>query len=130
VQCTFSMTDNQQTPAYLQRGELRVGDLATLFSEMNDLVKLWKAKKAEALEDDENVDFPKAEATKVLTKISEMQTVHLMLLRAEEAFYEKIVFGTNVTAVDYDVVRTQIGSALDRIRAATDAEEVCDAVDG
>jgi len=28
------MTDNQQTPAYLQRGELRVGDLATLFSEM------------------------------------------------------------------------------------------------
>lgn len=121
VLCTFSMTDTEQTPSYLDRSEARIADLAALFSGMNDLVKDWKA----------SVPTPsKADAAKIILKLGEMQTIHLMLLRAEEAFYEKIVHGTDVTEVDYDDVRDHIGRALDRIRIATRAEGVSEPTDG
>lgn len=49
-------------------------------------------------------------------KLSELETLHTSLSKAEEAFHEKCRANGSVAKPDYDAIRDQIGSALDRIR--------------
>ena len=53
----------------------------------------------------------------VLRKIAELQSAHLKVLEKEEAFHDKLRAQAAET-IDYDLIRADIGRALDRIRAA------------
>jgi hypothetical protein len=52
----------------------------------------------------------------VLTKLNELHAVHLKVLIAEDAFHAKLGKTTDDDAIDFDAIRTEIGSQLDRIR--------------
>ena len=52
-------------------------------------------------------------------KLGELQTAHLKLIAAEEAFDAE--FGADERA-DFDGIRREIGRRLDRLRAGLDAE--------
>ncbi|SEW04178.1 hypothetical protein SAMN04488515_0781 [Cognatiyoonia koreensis] len=54
----------------------------------------------------------------LMAKLSELQTVHVVLIKAEEAFHEKTGNPLADDAVDIADIRDQIGRALDSIRAA------------
>ncbi|WP_458790278.1 hypothetical protein [Yoonia sp. MH D7] len=56
------------------------------------------------------------------SKISELQSVHTSLIKAEEAFHEKFSNKDAASGLDYDVLRDEIGRQLDRIRAALGSE--------
>ncbi|MEM9786612.1 MAG: hypothetical protein AAF801_08925 [Pseudomonadota bacterium] len=58
----------------------------------------------------------------VLSKLNELESVHLKLLHAEEAFDAKQRERDGTAEVDFDRVRAEIGRALDRIRKALAAE--------
>lgn len=58
----------------------------------------------------------------VLAKMSELESVHLKLLHAEEAFHAKQKESDRTDQIDFGAIRSEIGSALDRIRKALAAE--------
>jgi len=58
-------------------------------------------------------DTPKPQ----VKKLEELQTLQVTIMKAEEAFNEKFQ-PDNREDIDYDVLRDQIGRALDRIRVA------------
>lgn len=60
----------------------------------------------------------------VMMKMSELQSAHMAILKAEEAFYDKCESANDVDEIDFDAIRSEIGSHLDRIRAAIKAESV------
>jgi len=57
----------------------------------------------------------------LLTKLSELQSAHLKVLAAEEAFHAQQQANQSDADIDYDALRADIGSQLDRLRAATRA---------
>ena len=62
----------------------------------------------------------------LVVKLGELQSTHVMLMKAEEAFCEKFGQGDDETILDYDAIRAEIGSQLDRIRTARLAGGVSD----
>lgn len=119
---------NQTTPspedgpdAAAQCARERINQLSDLFSEMNMLMHRWL---------DEVGPADLAQGKKMLGKLSDMQTTHLMVLRAEEAFYEKFSDTTASDTVDYERIRAELGRALDRIRDAERPDRLSEPTDG
>tara|TARA_R110002051_G_scaffold14460_3_gene46821 strand:- start:11066 stop:11356 length:291 start_codon:yes stop_codon:yes gene_type:complete len=54
-------------------------------------------------------------------KLSELQSAHVSLNKAQEVFYEKFAGATLEDNTNFDDIRDDIGRKLDRIRAALDA---------
>ncbi len=54
----------------------------------------------------------------ILNKLNELHAVHLKVLAAEDAFHAKIGKTKDDDAVDFDIIRVDIGRQLDRIRDA------------
>ena len=52
----------------------------------------------------------------LIQKLNDLQSAQVLLLKAEEAYYEKFGEDDLKGAVDHDAVRDQIGRSLDRIR--------------
>ena len=68
--------------------------------------------------------FPDVDAQSpraMITKLNELQSAQVLLLKAEEAYYEKYARDDIQIAIDHDALRDQIGRALDRIRDTTSA---------
>ena len=90
----------------------RMIQISALFDDMKALMEEWLADPGQA---------DKTTATKMRAKLGDMQAAHVMLLREEEAFYEKFSQRAAEDAIDYDAIRDDIGRRLDWIRAAKDA---------
>lgn len=90
----------------------RVAEISELFANMRAIMARW-------LKD----AGPVADATskQMMTKISELQSAHLLVIRAEEVFHEKFGQGDIADGVDYEAARRDIGRELDRLRAAFEA---------
>ena len=91
----------------------RIDTITELFGQIELLVRRW-------LDQEEPVTL--ASTKKVLGKMSELQSAHVLVLRAEEAFHEK--FGTEearTDSFDSEAARRDIGRKLDRIRAFLEA---------
>lgn len=67
---------------------------------------------------------PEMPAADLNKKIGELYSAHLKLVEQEKTFHAKLGLDPDADAVDYDVIRAEIGRQLDRIRAARDAGEV------
>ncbi len=99
----------------------RIDQISTLFAEMTTLLAQSMASEGEVT---------KATSQKMLAKLGELQTAHLMVLKAEEVFHDKFDQETAGAGVDYDIIRHEIGCALDRIRAADATGDVSEGSDG
>ena len=62
----------------------------------------------------------------LLKKLAELQTLHVMLLRAEEAFNDKFGQSESTDGIDLDALRHEIGGRLDRLRAINHPDGVPD----
>lgn len=91
-------------------------------SEITDLFAEMRAITGKFLREAGSADS--ANTKQIMSKISELQSVHLMVIRAEEAFHEKFGQGDIADGIDYDAARDDIGRALDRLRTAVDAKFV------
>lgn len=99
---------------------LRIAQLSNLFSEIHDTIEVLRA---EARRDN------MADWVKIISKLSEMQTLHVKLLTAEESFHDKFNQHADMDTIDYDRIRHDIGRALDRIRAASRTDDVSERPD-
>jgi len=66
----------------------------------------------------------------IIKKLDELCSVLLALIKAEEAYHEKIKSTAGAERVDAEILRADIGRKLDRIRATRNAEEVSGGPDG
>jgi len=64
------------------------------------------------------------DAADLKAEIAKLESTHLTLAKAEEAFHEKTKDADIDDGPDYEAIRDKIGSALDRIRSNTDPESV------
>lgn len=60
----------------------------------------------------------------VVSKLNELQSVHLKVLAAEEAFHDNQDTSEDENIIDFDAVRAEIGRQLDRLRTAIETEKV------
>ena len=117
-----SMTDKDDaTKSREDAARQRVTEISDLFANMRAIMARW-------LED----AGPVADATskQMMTKISELQTAHLLVIRAEEVFHDKFGTADIADGVDYEAARRDIGRELDRLRAAFEAGYVSGSPDG
>ncbi|MCK0121652.1 hypothetical protein MWU61_13955 [Loktanella sp. F6476L] len=98
-----------------EAARLRISQIADLFSEMRILLARWL---------DEAGPAADASTKQMMTKINELQSTHLMVLRAEEVFHEKYGSPDADTGIDYDDARDTIGRELDRLRASIGPKDV------
>ncbi len=85
----------------------RVAEIEVLFGSIKDILVATM----------ERLDRPTPEMPpKMISKLSELQTAHLALIKAEEAFYEKIRKEGATDDTDFEGIRVEIGRQLDRIR--------------
>lgn len=52
----------------------------------------------------------------ILSKLKELQSAHLQVLSAEDAYHAKLPSDPDEDAIDYDEIRREIGRRLDRLR--------------
>jgi hypothetical protein len=95
----------------------RIAEITALFANMRALMTKWSD------------DAGPASSKQMLTKISELQSAHLLVMRAEEAFYDKFGNGEINAGIDYDAARTDIGRELDRLRVALEAGYLSEGTD-
>ena len=93
-------------------GRLRIAEITTLFADMRAMMVMWLGDAGPAA---------KATSKQMLDKINELQSAHLLVIRAEEAFHDKFGHGEIADGIDYDAARDAIGRELDRLRAAVEA---------
>lgn len=91
----------------------RVAEISTLFAEMRSVMSRWLKDAGPAAD---------ASTKQMMTKISELQSAHLLVIRAEEAFHDKFGNGEIEDGIDYETARHDIGRELDRLRAALEAK--------
>jgi hypothetical protein len=91
----------------------RVAEIAELYLSVRNLLRQMIAEIETA-----TATLPKA----IVTKLSDLQSAHLKVLAAEEAFHAQQQASQPDAAIDYDALRDDIGGQLDRIRAALDAD--------
>ena len=113
----FTMTIKKTRPDKDDKSaaEKRVAEIVRLYERIRDMLDA-------ALTQFGTPDSmtPKA----VMSKLAELQSVHLTILKAEEAFHEKCKTTDGQPDIDFDAVRDDIGRQLDRLRCALEAEEV------
>jgi hypothetical protein len=112
--------EDDDQPSREDAARLRITEIAALFAEMRATLVKWLRDAG-----------PAADATpkQMMTKISELQTAHLLVARAEEVFHDKFGTGEVANGIDYDVARDDIGRELDRLRAAVEAKLVFEGPD-
>jgi len=72
-----------------------------------------------------DLDTPEGRSSKtVVSKLMELQTSHLAVIKAEEAFHEKFKSVAPESGPDLEQTRIDIGRKLDRLRAAMAAEDI------
>lgn len=103
----MTFDDDDTDPAVSAAAE-RIADILGFYKQLRQLLQ-------QAMADEETtLEFG---PRKVLSKIGEIQTVHTMVLRAEETFNDHIQNGTTPDANDLGAIRAEIGRRLDRLRA-------------
>jgi len=60
----------------------------------------------------------------IITKLSELQSVHLEIVAAEEAFHAENGPVERPDDIDLSSIRAEIGGHLDRLRAAINANKI------
>jgi len=110
------MSRNNETLPFGEENESsRVAVIARLFQRMSFTLDLMMTE----FETSKDVS-----AKPILSKIIELQSVHFAVLKAQEAFLEKINSSENSPENDREKIRSDIGGKLDRIRDAIAAEGV------
>jgi len=102
------MAEDDELDRARERVEARAQELQKLYVDMQALVR-------EQMDKQRAMD--KAELKEVSLKLSEMQTLQLSLLRAEETLHDKLRFKTDEAKTDYETIRREIGRKLNRLRA-------------
>ena len=98
---------NDQGRGALDAASERVAEIAALYVRVRDYLQLML----------DDIGQPTAATPKpLLNKISELQSVHLKVLAAEEAFYAQQQVNQPDVEIDYDALRADIGRQIDRIR--------------
>ena len=65
----------------------------------------------------------------ILDKLNLLHAAHLMVIKAEDAFHDKIKHAPDAEAIDLDAIRSDVGRRLDRLRETLLAEGFpCDPV--
>lgn len=98
----------------------RIAEITALFANMRALMTKWS---------DDAGPASNASSKQMLTKISELQSAHLLVMRAEEAFHDKFGNGEINAGIDYDAARDDIGRELDRLRVALEAGYLSEGTD-
>lgn len=93
----------------------RVATLMRLFVEIGETVERMRA----ALSTDTAI-----KSAELMRKLSEMQTLHVMLLKSEETFHDTFGHPDTEDGIDYDAIRRDLGRRLDRIRSNAGAVDV------
>lgn len=93
----------------------RVAEISGLFVSIRQLISLMI----------DSIGAPDAQTPKtMITKLSELQSAHLKVLAAEEAFHAQQDAIGGAETIDIDAIRADIRGQLDRIRAAQAAGEL------
>ncbi len=106
---------NEMGPEDSDEAALRVAEITRLFVSIRQV--LDQMIQAIGVPDGHT---PKA----VIAKLNELQSAHLKVLAAEEAFDDHQDHVAGGTEFDFEAIRAEIGSQLDRIRAAILADKV------
>lgn len=110
------MSKNKEPSPFCEEDEAtRVAMLARLFHRMSVTLDLMMTEFETS-----KTGSPKP----ILSKIIELQSLHFAVLKAQEAFLEKINPSENSPENDHEKLRVDIGGKLDRIRDAIAAEGV------
>lgn len=114
---TLSYDDDEETALAIMLARERVAEIRDMFEGMKRTLKALM---------DSHEPPDKAMSKLMLQKISELQTAHLAVVRAEEAFHDKFGDGDGDQdhGIDIEVARRDIASGLDRIRAAVGAKDL------
>ena len=105
------MTEKRMTPAS-DDAAARVAEIAGLFVSIRQTLEFAR----EALEASD------ASQTKtILNKLNEIQSAHVKVLAAEDAFHAQHAAADADDLPDLDAIRAEIGRKLDGIRAVLDA---------
>jgi len=115
------MTDSKTTPLFAADVDPRFLALSALYDDLNTTLNLQMA---ELRKGDLSQGKP------IIKKLDELCSVLLALIKAEEAYNEKIKSKVGGERVDADVLRADIGRKLDRIRTARSAGEISGSADG
>lgn len=118
---TTDLTETSAAALSAAAERLRIAQLSKLFAEISATIEGLRAVACEGTISDWH---------KVTQKLSELQTVHVKILTAEEAFHDKYSPSGDTDVIDYDVIRHDIGRALDRIRATSNANDVSGGPEG
>ncbi len=104
---------------------------ATALARVRELAGFFEALKSTFLRQLDQIGTDGGLPSKAhVAKLSELQAIHVQLLKAEESFIEKFGTGSDDADIDHDAIRGEIGRALDRIRDAAGAGSVSGGVDG
>lgn len=102
----------------------RADDAAARVSEISGLFQSIR-RTLERIRDDLEAS-EEASSRTVISKLNEIQSTHVKLLAAEEAFYAQQDAIDGIEAIDIDAIRIGIRGQLDRIRATLCAGEIPD----
>lgn len=93
----------------------RIRRIQTTFDEILEIIHVMKS---------EYGPLNKEMSKTIITKLGELQTVHINLQKAEEAFHDKFGDGDEARVVDHDAIRRELGRKLDRIRDTGGARSI------
>ncbi|WP_439155823.1 hypothetical protein [Yoonia sp.] len=95
------------------------GDAAARVAEISGLFVSIRQILAQMID---GIGVPDARTPKtIIAKLSELQSAHLKVLAAEEAFHAQQDAVGGADTIDMETIRADIRGQLDRIRAAQDA---------
>ncbi len=103
--------------------EVDASDLAAeRLAEIDKLSRRISARLSEMIDD--LTDGTDPTAKEIASKLDQLHAAHLKVLTAEDAFHAKIGKDPDEGAVDYDAVRIEVGSRLNRLRDSLVTESV------
>ncbi|SEM44163.1 hypothetical protein SAMN04488003_101127 [Loktanella fryxellensis] len=113
----FGRTAGDTDPTGEVAGEPDPSDRAASVARVRELLGFYAGLKAAFLLQMAHIGMSDTSPPKAMTtKLAELQATHVHLLKAEDSFIEKFGTGADVSAVDHDALRRDIGRTLDRIR--------------
>ena len=99
---------HERTVQTVQDAARRLEEIRQLSDDLKDVLR------ARIIQMRDERDLSPTEITK---KLGELHSAHLKLIQQEEIFHAKLGRPQEQDALDYDVLRAEIGRMLDRIRA-------------
>ena len=104
---------SDQGPQAADNASARVAEISQLYQNIRASLVLMMAQAGPL-----TTDTPKP----ILNKMNELQSAHLKVLAAEEAFHAHQKATAPDEDIDYDDLRADIGRQIDRIRPAHDPD--------